>query len=202
MTITFDGKGRPISAYASIDHAAYPVPPIEPPVQPAGVTGGLTLEKRAELRELAEAEVAREYGWTPEERDAYYSKLPGDERLVAGLDPLPEHRTAPPDPVERCPDCLRPKWIPSGDNHGDRCDAHMPHVLIATRCKDLTIARLRSDLASARALSEAERAVLEGVLKLRAHARSGGASDELIGAWESMVDDLIALRAKEKPDAL
>lgn len=25
--------------------------------------------------------------WTPEERDAYYSKLPGDDRLVAGLDP-------------------------------------------------------------------------------------------------------------------
>ncbi len=38
-------------------------------------------------------------GWTPGERDAYYSKLPGDDRLVASLDPLPEQER------ERCPDC-------------------------------------------------------------------------------------------------
>jgi len=44
-------------------------------------------------------------GWTAAERDEYYSKLPGDDRLVAGLDPLP---TPAAETAERCRICRRP----------------------------------------------------------------------------------------------
>ena len=107
-------------------------------------------------------------GWTPEERDAYYSKLPGDDRLVAGLPPCDctchsvhrmgmctlccktqPHTGAPKQEGELCPDCRRLKAEDTGARtagckRGLRDDRGEPYRSL---CFELTVDRLRAELA-------------------------------------------------------
>lgn len=102
--------------------------------------------------------------------------------------------------TKTCPDCGRPKrshlaWINDFDS---KCAAWTGATDARLACNVNTIARLRAELASARELNEAERAVVEAAINLRIVADKAGlhrleASEEVMGT----VDALLALRAKK-----
>jgi hypothetical protein len=62
-----------------------PIAGREAPCPQCRMTGEHKLQCGLRFSPKPATEAERE--WTPEERDAYYSRLPGDARLVAGLDP-------------------------------------------------------------------------------------------------------------------
>lgn len=79
----------------------------------------------------------------------------------------------PASPPELCPDCQRPKYNPWHDaDEGDRCEAAngWGPLTQQNKCANLTITRLRTELAAAQALApggELAQAALDDVAYLR-----------------------------------
>ncbi len=105
-----------------------------------------------------------------------------------------------------CPDCGLLPWIP---HRNPSCTGQGNAF-----CKDNTIARLRSELASLRALSDAERAVVEAAIlrynwNMAVQLTEGGnkfkyaatrkCEIEAIGRLGDVTAKLIAIRAREPP---